>query len=58
MDWDLARSALHRILQAERRDERMGPDEVGEIENWVRGQLLNQTVVWRRRTVLIRVAER
>ena len=43
---------------AERLAEQMQPTEVEKIEGWIRGQLLNQTVVWRRRTVLIRVAER
>ncbi len=43
---------------AERLAEQMQPSEVEQIESWIRGQLLNQTVVWRRRTVLIRVAER
>ncbi len=42
----------------ERLAERMQPSEVEQVESWIRGQLLNQTVVWRRRTVLIRVAER
>jgi len=43
---------------AERLAERMQPHEVEQVEGWIRGQLLNQTVVWRRRTVLIRVAAR
>ena len=43
---------------AERLAERMQPSEVEQIESWIRGQLLNQTVAWRRRTVLIRVAGR
>ena len=43
---------------AERLAERMQPDEVAQVEGWIRGQLLNQTVVWRRRTVFIRVAAR
>ena len=43
---------------AERLAEGMGPEEVEQIEGWVRGQLLNRTVLWRRRTVLLRVAER
>ena len=43
---------------AERLAERMQPDEVEQIESWIRGQLLNQTVVWGRRTVLIRVEGR
>ena len=43
---------------AERLAERMQPTEVAQIESWIRGQLLNQTVAWRRRTVLIRVAGR
>jgi len=43
---------------AERLAERMQPDEVEQVEGWIRGQLLNRTVVWRRRTVLIRVAGR
>ena len=43
---------------AERLAERMQPSEVEQIESWIRGQLLNQTVAWRRRTVLIRVAAR
>ncbi|MCY3901983.1 MAG: AAA family ATPase [Caldilineaceae bacterium] len=41
---------------AERLAEGMGPEEVEQIEGWVRGQLLNRTVPWRRRTVLLRVA--
>ena len=41
---------------AERLAERMQPDEVEQIENWIRGQLLFRTVVWRRRTALLRVA--
>ena len=40
----------------ERLAEGMQPEEVEQVESWIRGQLLNQTVVWRRRTVLIRVA--
>ena len=43
---------------AERLAEGMGPEEVEQIEGWVRGQLLNRTVPWRRRTVLLRVAAR
>ena len=43
---------------AERLAEQMQPSEVQQIESWIRGQLLNQTVVWRRRTVLLRVASR
>ena len=43
---------------AERLAERMQPEEVEQIESWIRGQLLNQTVSWRRRTVLIGVAWR
>ena len=43
---------------AERLAEGMGPEEVEQIEGWVRGQLLNRTVLWRRRTVLLRVAAR
>ena len=43
---------------AERLAEGMGPEEVEQIEGWVRGQLLNRTVPWRRRTVLLRVAGR
>lgn len=43
---------------AERLGERMQADEIAEIERWIRGQLLNRTVVWRRRTALIRVASR
>ena len=43
---------------AERLAERMQPAEVEQIENWIRGQLLNRTVVWRRRTALMRVASR
>ena len=58
MDWDLVRSALHRILQAERRAERMGPDEVGEIESWVREQLLNRSAAGCRCTVVLRAAGR
>ena len=38
--------------------ERTQPDELEQIESWIRGQLLNRTVVWRRRTVLIRVGGR
>ena len=41
---------------AQRLAERMQPDEVEQIESWIRGQLRNRTVVWRRRTVLMRVA--
>ncbi len=41
---------------AERLAERMGPEEVEQIEGWVRAQLLNRTVLWRRRTILLRVA--
>ena len=43
---------------AERLAEQMRPDEVEQVEGWIRGQLLNRTVAWRRRTVLIRVAGR
>ena len=43
---------------AERLAEGMGPEEVEQIEGWVRGQLLNRTLLWRRRTVLLRVAAR
>ena len=43
---------------AERLAEQMQPDEVEQVEGWIRGQLLNRTVVWRRRTVLIRVGGR
>ena len=43
---------------AERLAERMQPSEVGEIENWISGQLLNRTVTWRRRTVLMQAASR
>ena len=41
---------------AERLAERMQPSEVEQLERWIRGQLLNRTVVWRRRTALMRVA--
>ena len=43
---------------AERLAERMQPSELEQIESWIRGQLLNRTLVWRRRTVLLRVAGR
>ena len=43
---------------AERLVEGMGPEEVEQIEGWIRGQLLNRTVSWRRRIVLLRVAGR
>ncbi len=43
---------------AERLAAGMGPEEVEQIEGWVRGQLLNRTLPWRRRTVLLRVAGR
>ncbi len=40
----------------ERLAERMRPAEIRHIESWIREQLLNQTVVWRRRAALIQVA--
>ena len=43
---------------AERLAERMRPSEVEQVESWLRGQLLNRTVVWRRRAALLRVASR
>lgn len=33
----------------------LSAEEVAEVEAWLRGGLLNQTVAWRRRTLLIRV---
>ena len=43
---------------SERLAEGMRPEEVAQVERWIRGQLLNQTVVWRRRAVLMRVTGR
>ena len=48
-------SSGERKSYVERLAQRAQPAEVGEIESWIRAQLLNQTVAWRRRTVLIRV---
>ena len=48
-------SSGERKSYVERLALRVQPAEVGEIESWIRAQLLNQTVAWRRRTVLIRV---
>ena len=45
-----------RLLLCQRLGDRLAPEEVEQIEGWVRGQLLNRTLLWRRRTVLLRVA--
>ena len=47
-----------RMLFCQRPADGMGPEEVEQIEDWITGQLLNRTVPWRRRTVLLRVAGR
>lgn len=45
-----------RTLFCQRPADGMGPEKVEQIEGLITGQLLNWTVPWRRRTVLLRVA--